>query len=239
MKLNATSYLSIAAFSLMGAGATQAALVSFTPDTLAEFQVNGTLIYQLNSSTASSTITVDGSGFEATNIMSATDRVTFTHDLIGSTINTATQLVTSIDISVDVADPGFGNSDTPIFFGIKQGGNTYMYSENNTVMSSFFRNGGSTALATFAKTGLTAADFDLFTGTSETGVTSTSNPDFVSGGNMQFVIGTFGATGAGTLQRRSDFDNMQIDVTFTPVPEPSSTALLGLGGLALILRRRK
>ena len=26
---------------------------------------------------------------------------------------------------------------------------------------------------------------------------------------------------------------------FTAVPEPSSTALLGLGGLALILRRRK
>ena len=31
------------------------------------------------------------------------------------------------------------------------------------------------------------------------------------------------------------------DVTFdvTPIPEPSSTALLGLGGLALIMRRRK
>jgi len=29
------------------------------------------------------------------------------------------------------------------------------------------------------------------------------------------------------------------NVTFNPVPEPSSTALLGLGGLALILRRRK
>lgn len=28
-------------------------------------------------------------------------------------------------------------------------------------------------------------------------------------------------------------------VNFTPVPEPSTTALLGLGGLALILRRRK
>ncbi len=28
-------------------------------------------------------------------------------------------------------------------------------------------------------------------------------------------------------------------LTFNPVPEPSSTALLGLGGLALILRRRK
>ena len=28
-------------------------------------------------------------------------------------------------------------------------------------------------------------------------------------------------------------------ITFNPVPEPSSTALHGLGGLALILRRRK
>jgi hypothetical protein len=31
------------------------------------------------------------------------------------------------------------------------------------------------------------------------------------------------------------FDNISV----TSVPEPSSTALLGLGGLALILRRRK
>ncbi|MGB0992913.1 MAG: PEP-CTERM sorting domain-containing protein [Akkermansiaceae bacterium] len=30
-----------------------------------------------------------------------------------------------------------------------------------------------------------------------------------------------------------------LTVQYTPVPEPSSTALLGLGGLALILRRRK
>ena len=29
------------------------------------------------------------------------------------------------------------------------------------------------------------------------------------------------------------------DVSFVSVPEPSSTALLGLGGLALMLRRRK
>ena len=36
----------------------------------------------------------------------------------------------------------------------------------------------------------------------------------------------------------SSFDLMSV-TDFTPVPEPSSTALLGLGGLALILRRRK
>ena len=32
---------------------------------------------------------------------------------------------------------------------------------------------------------------------------------------------------------------LQLSFDYTPVPEPSSTALLGLGGLALILRRRK
>jgi hypothetical protein len=33
--------------------------------------------------------------------------------------------------------------------------------------------------------------------------------------------------------------NFHIDISSTAVPEPSSTALLGLGGLALILRRRR
>lgn len=35
------------------------------------------------------------------------------------------------------------------------------------------------------------------------------------------------------------FDNLSVDLTTAAVPEPSSAALLGLGGLALILRRRK
>jgi len=44
------------------------------------------------------------------------------------------------------------------------------------------------------------------------------------------------AAGGGDGFRVSNF-SFSVDVT--PVPEPSSTALLGLGGLALILRRRK
>ena len=39
----------------------------------------------------------------------------------------------------------------------------------------------------------------------------------------------------GTIDGWTGFDNVRLDV----VPEPSSTALLGLGGLALILRRKK
>lgn len=37
----------------------------------------------------------------------------------------------------------------------------------------------------------------------------------------------------------SIIDNIIVNGTVVPIPEPSSTALLGLGGLALILRRRK
>lgn len=68
----------------------------------------------------------------------------------------------------------------------------------------------------------------------------------------EYIIGTFTAVGttqsfdfAGTRNGFGSFSSGtgQINAlqlrNVTPVPEPSSTALLGLGGLALILRRRK
>ncbi len=61
------------------------------------------------------------------------------------------------------------------------------------------------------------------------GVVSLDTYDVAAVGTQELYVGVenFGTTIA--------FDNLQI----AAVPEPSTTALLGLGGLALILRRRK
>jgi hypothetical protein len=44
---------------------------------------------------------------------------------------------------------------------------------------------------------------------------------------------------SGATSRIHVLDNIVLNGDVTAVPEPSSTALIGLGGLALILRRRK
>ena len=51
-------------------------------------------------------------------------------------------------------------------------------------------------------------------------------------------VGIGGEVGTGN-SRHMRMDNLQIGAAAAAVPEPSSTALLGLGGLALILRRRR
>jgi len=49
--------------------------------------------------------------------------------------------------------------------------------------------------------------------------------------------GTITATGTGTVNWR--IESVDLQFSTAAVPEPSSAALLGLGGIALILRRRK
>ncbi|WP_227021327.1 PEP-CTERM sorting domain-containing protein [Oceaniferula marina] len=65
-------------------------------------------------------------------------------------------------------------------------------------------------------------------------------------GTIQFVSSNFTATVGGEYQiqlssaNSPDGNHVFVDnIGLTAVPEPSSAALLGLGGLALILRRRK
>ena len=65
----------------------------------------------------------------------------------------------------------------------------------------------------------------VFPATVTYGGAMTAANQSVTGSQVQFVANADGQT----IQ----------SFTFNPVPEPSSTALLGLGGLALILRRRK
>ena len=220
-----------------------AAVMTFTPDTLAEFQTSGDIIYQPGSTTASSTLSDPTSEspeqLRVITSISGPDNVTFTHDLIGATFNPSAQgAINSIDFTMSVNDPNLGDSDTPILLGIEQGGNTYFYTENNT--SAFlFRNSGSTSFLLFDKNNLTASNFGLFLGTSETAVNSTM-PDFsISGGNIQFLYGSIGATSTNTFERNTDFHSSELSVNYTAVPEPSSSVLLALGSAALILRRRK
>lgn len=50
--------------------------------------------------------------------------------------------------------------------------------------------------------------------------------------------GHISGTGADNDESTVFFDNARL-VDITPIPEPSSTALIGLGGLALLMRRKK
>ena len=86
--------------------------------------------------------------------------------------------------------------------------------------------GPSVALAEFDTLNLPASGDSLLDQT--TSFVATAGQD-----TGQF-IGVALIGGGGTQIR---FDNVRLDAT--PVPEPSSAALLGLGGIALILRRRK
>ena len=53
--------------------------------------------------------------------------------------------------------------------------------------------------------------------------------------SIRIIANSSGTSGAGTVFREIDI----IGVDSAPIPEPSSTALIGLGGLAFILRRKR
>ncbi len=240
-------------------GQVQAATLTYTPDSLPEIQVLGTTILSgtTNSSTGINplvfgTSTITDSTVETPNVMriltssGTTGFVLFNHTITGGLFAPALQgAITGIDFAIDVRDPAVGTTDdTPILFGLTQGGNTYLYTEDTGTNAQLFefRNQGSgttsTMFKSFDKNGLLASKFALY-GTSNNVLrgNSTSNPDFsASGAPIQLVFTTFINGGAGPKQRNTDFRNAEIILNY--VPEPASLSLLALGGLAMLRRRR-
>jgi hypothetical protein len=94
---------------------------------------------------------------------------------------------------------------------------------------------GTTTAAGFGSVTFTEGGGLSASGSLSTGGATYSGEAFGSQSSIRFIYDN-------TNDGRSQFiDNLEVTTTapFVPVPEPSSTALLGLGGLALILRKRR
>ncbi len=190
---------------------------------------------------------------------------TFNNDPSADTeVSTNGTLVEALNlVSADGAVAGATTTVNGVTFtGTNLFGNTYGFTTGvstgatglDSLYANFSFNGGDITLG-----GLNSGDqyeIQVFFGDNRNGVTAarqmavgTAQPTFdatssENGADGTWVIGTFTAD-AGTQTFHSAFSGSSTtevnayQLRNVTVPEPSSTALLGLGGLALILRRRK
>lgn len=139
--------------------------------------------------------------------------------------------------AIDLATLGVANSDyvgvdfrqgttTGIGYNFQNGGSNYGVFSSSGVTDSGV--GFSTSFKTISLKRDTATDYTLsIDGTDFTSLTLANSATAID------EIRVFNSTSG------SGNDVLFNNFVVTPVPEPSSAALLGLGGLALILRRRK
>ena len=131
----------------------------------------------------------------------------------------------TLDLTSIAFDWGSGNND-----GSTLSGGTFGYRVFASVDGGAFTSVGSDSVTTDVASGAwvdhTSANIDL------TGLAAT-----VDGGNVEFRIQPI--TSSASPGVMNAFQQFNINGDVVAIPEPSSTALLGLGGLALMLRRRR
>jgi len=249
-----TKLITILTLSSLTASSLSAGILTFTPDTLAEFQTSGDVIFKntQNDGSGSSTEPSNPTStisdptvevpneFRFTTELDVADRALYRHNLIGATVDMSTQgEILGIDFTIEVSDPGLFDDDTWLHFGLVQDGNTFFYTEETGTAAQMFRfrdDDNNPDYLDFDLNGLTASSFALV-GNHLVDADQTSNPDFsATGSSIQFVLGSLSATGSTTFDRATDFRNAQIDVTV--VPEPSSLMLLGGAMMGILMLRR-
>lgn len=147
--------------------------------------------------------------------------ITFSFDLI---VN-ETQLGRGIGVSLFDTTLGQG-----IFFGKQINGE---YGAHDVI------NVGSTDYANLSATGSMTITAILTSDGTDTFVSVSDGTETVNGtvAGTQFTFDQLQLNGYHRLTTSNGVDSISLDVT--TIPEPSSTALLGLAGLGLLLRRRK
>jgi hypothetical protein len=151
------------------------------------------------------------------------------------------------------------NPNHPIFEGITLGaGNTLSYATDVTNPAGTLQRGISTVTGATAGGGTTLATTDiagvagLIIGEWQAGATMADNAtvppaDTLGGHRMVFLAGSREHAAAPTSSEIAGIMNLTPEgqqvllnaVDYMAVPEPSTYALIGLGGMALLLRRRK
>lgn len=158
---------------------------------------------------------------------------TSTEYLISLTVSFPTDPVSGTFFDTDPANPG--NASSPFTSSVNSGTATVSLPDDSNrdgEQSASFGFDANMTSGSDISLGFDLDAFDNIDGSGNAAIAQFLAVFITSGGTE---TPTFYAHGAGTVSGES-FDQVFRTV---PVPEPSSAALLGLGGIALILRRRK